>query len=116
MPVSLAVAPMVPVPAPAAALGDQLDRRRSINRRLARWLGASGAACADTAAKATPLTNTMVTARISASIRNGTLTVEARGLAEAKVVAEQRSDTVEGAQLRGRFSTQITIVPHYHPL
>jgi hypothetical protein len=35
MPMSPAVEPIAPVPAPAAALGDQLDRRRSVNRGLA---------------------------------------------------------------------------------
>jgi hypothetical protein len=36
MPVSPPIAPMVPVPAPAAALGNLLDRRRSVSRGLGR--------------------------------------------------------------------------------
>jgi hypothetical protein len=42
MPMSPAVDPMVPVPAVAAALGDQLDRRRTVKRGLARRVVGQG--------------------------------------------------------------------------
>jgi hypothetical protein len=52
----------------------QLDRARS----------GSGAACAETAVKATPLTIATTTARIASSIRDVTRTVRARRLTEAE--------------------------------
>ena len=108
VPISPPVMPMVPVPAPPAALGDQLDRRRAnggLARRVVgrrrrffvrqvdgwrRWTWSERGHLRVHRRQCSSVINNPTTARIAASVGNMTLTVEVRRLTEAKAFLNAR--------------------------